>query len=277
MQKVLFAFLVSTMSFGVFAQANVLATQVGTSTVNWSGTSYLSYESNLYKKSSINSKSATSVGLTLNYHVKDAHIIRGSFSAEQEHTQQERSRLNDGFLAWVNNSFWRRGKLLTIGQQVRTNVSLSEESRVRDQKNIGVALIPSFVFNLTPVGLTGVTFIYQPQAVRNFHQYKQNREYKNNVAYGVSHSMILSWSMTDKLYLQPAFIYGSSWSYGNTKKDDNYSFITELGYSIKNNITLAAGLSSDGAIRNFQNGNDQTVQLYNKNTASVYSALYYVF
>jgi hypothetical protein len=40
---------------------------------------------------------------------------------------------------------------------------------------------------------------------------------------------------------------------------------------------LSAGVSNAGAIRDFEQGNDQTVELFNNRTASVFTDLTYAF
>jgi hypothetical protein len=85
------------------------------------------------------------------------------------------------------------------------------------------------------------------------------------------------YSPTDNIYIQPVFVYGQAWTYNNRKKDDVYQFALETGFIIGKGLTAAAGWSNAGAIRNFENGNDQTVQLFNNKTSTLYGALYYVF
>jgi hypothetical protein len=265
------------LSFKAFSQATLLSTNVNQKAPRFNGFTGLSYSSNLYESNSVSSETYLSGEFMLNYRVQGANLIRATLSGQQQQFAGHESQLNDGALGWVNNSFWRSGEVLTIGQQVRAILPTSKNSRVRDEKIIGVSLAPVFQFNLTPKGLTGVMVIYQPQLIRNFHEYQQNRAYQNNVQTGLNQILAVAWSVTDRFYVQPSFVYGSSWSYGNVKRDDTYQFASELGYSFKGGITVNAGITNAGAIRNFENGNDQTIELFNNKTASVYSGLLYSF
>jgi hypothetical protein len=242
-----------------------------------SGNASLGYNSNLYEKSAYSYSSSTSADLTLNYRVTGAHLMRAVVSGFQEHTQGQETKLNDGFIGWVNNGFWHRGDVITFGQQVRLNLPYSKDSRDRDTKVVGVSVVPIIMANMAPLGLKNLLLIYLPQAIKNFHTYTVNRAGVSNSSYAFNHTLVGFYSPTDKIYFQPVFVYGQAWTYNNRKKDDVYQFAFETGFIIGKGLTAAAGWSNAGAIRNFENGNDQTVQLFNNETSTLYGALYYVF
>lgn len=242
-----------------------------------SGNASLGYNSNLYDRTEYAYNSYTSADLTLNYRVSGAHLIRGYFGGFQENEHAKETKLNDGFIGWVNNGFYRRGEILTMGQQVRINLPYSKDSRVRDTKIAGVSVVPVFIANMTPVGIEGLTLIYQPQLIKNMHTYKVNRAGTSNTSYAMNHTLVASYGFLEKFYVQPVFVYGMGWTYNNRKKSDNYQAAFELGYTLPKNLTIAGGWSNAGAIRNFENGNDQTIQVFDKKTSTVYGALYYMF
>jgi hypothetical protein len=261
----------------LLAQSTRLTTQVKTSKTRWSGFTSVGYSSNLQERNSFEQEAFVTGDLMVNYHVQGSNLVRAFMSGYQEQNRGQESKLNDGYIGWVNNSLWKTGKILTIGQQARAIIPSSKESRVRDEKIFGATVATPFILNLTPVGFLGVTLVYQPQLTKNFHTYQQNKLNQNNPEYSINQSLSLNWSITDQIYLAPAFIYGSSWSYGGVKRDDAYQFALETGYSWASGITMDLGVTNAGAIRNFENGNDQTIQLFDNKTASVYSELLYAF
>jgi hypothetical protein len=244
---------------------------------DFSGNASLGYNSDLYTRQSYTHAASLSGDLTINYRVKNANLLRATLSGYQETTQGQETKMNDSFVGWVNNGFWRSGEVLTIGQQIRLNMPYSKDSRVRDTKLVGVSVVPVFMANMAPLGIKNVMFIYQPQMIKNFHTYTINRAGTSNTEYAVNHLLVGVYSPTEKLYVQPVFVYGQGWNYSGRKKDDTYQFAFESGYSISAAATIAAGWSNTGSIRNLENGNDQTIQLFDKKTSTVYGALYYRF
>ncbi|MBY0517961.1 MAG: hypothetical protein K2P81_13710 [Bacteriovoracaceae bacterium] len=239
----------------------------------YSGNLALGYNSNFYNSDTYSAYRTGSADLTLNYRVKDANIIRTYIGGYKEVDQGQENKLNDGFIGWVNNSFWHRAGKLTIGQQVRISLPYSKDSRVRDTKLTGVTVVPVFMVNVAPAFL----FIYQPQVTKNFHTYTVNRAGTNNTEYAMNHTFVGSWSINDNWYFQPVFVYGNSWTYKGGQKDPTYQVSGELGRSIGHSMTLAAGWANSGAIRRFQNGSDQNIQAFDNKTASYYAALYWIF
>lgn len=239
----------------------------------FSGNLGLGYNSNLYRPSDYDSQASVSGDLTLNYRVKNGNLIRSYVGGFKETTQGQEWRPNDGWVGWVNNAFWYRSNKVVLGQQVRFSMPLSRESRDRDTKLTGVSLVPVAIVTLSPA----VTFIYQPQLIKNFHTYQQNRAGSNNTEYAFNHTFVGSISLSDRFYFQPVLVYGDSWTYGGTRKDPIYQVAGEVGYGINNQFTVAAGWSNGGAFRRFEQGSDQTLEVFNNNTSSVYTALYWVF
>jgi len=241
----------------------------------FSGNLGLSYNSNLYQPESRSNahNSSGSADLTVNYRVKDANIIRAYFGGFKEFTDGQEWRPNDGFVGWVNNSFWTRKERYSLGQQVRLNIPYSKESRKRDTKVAGISVVPVVSVILAPT----LTFIYQPQLIHNLHTYTVNQENTNNTQWAVNQTFVLSWSMSEKFYLQGVYVHGMGWNYHGAKKDDVYQVGGELGYSISNAFIIAGGWNNSGGIRAYENGNDQTVRIFDNNTSTVYAALYWIF
>lgn len=273
------AFISLLFSLEVFGQSATLTTSAPANLggSRWSGFSALGYSTNMYESQSYSSNTSAFMSAVVNYRVTGPNLIRASVSGSKDLNHSEENKLNDGFVGWVNNSFWLTSKVLNIGQQVRAIVPLSKDSRERDGKLTGIAVAPVFVLNLTPVGVRGLSLVYQPQGTKNFHTYKQNRDFQTNPEYGLSQMVMLTWAATDNFYIQPMFIYGYSWSYGGTRRDDSYQLSLETGYSILSSTTIAIGVTNSGLVRNFENATDQTIQVYDRRTASVYSSLYYSF
>lgn len=270
----LFAFIAMLFFVGLtHAQSTLTQNLSAAKLPTFSGNLGLGYNTNLYTPGSNQEDRSISGDLTLNYRVKDANLIRTYFGGFKELDRGEEWRTNDGFIGWVNNAFWSRGKVFTFGQQVRLNLPYSKESRKRDTKLFGVSVVPVVMANVAP----SVLFIYQPQLIHNAHTYKTNRAGVSNTQWATNHTFVGSWSISDKVYFQPVFLYGMAWSYRGTKKDDVFQAAGELGYSFDAPITVAAGWTNTGAIRNFENGNDQTIRVFDENTSTVYAALYWVF
>ena len=235
------------------------------------------YNSNLYERNSSSSVASTSADAVLNYRLNKTNVVRGYVGGSQEQTQGRETRLNDGFVAWVNDGFWKRGPVATIGQQVRLIVPMSDESVKRDERITGVTVAPTFILNLTPVGLTGVMLVYQPAATKNFHKYETNRAFRTNNEFTLSHLFRGIWSFTDRAFLLSDFVYRNAWSYGGISKDPASSYSVSLGYNISDEFSISGGVSTDATIRNFENGADQNIQLFNQNTSSIFLGLTYVF
>lgn len=240
---------------------------------SFSGNLAATLNSNLYNPETNSYEASTSADAILNYRVKGANLIRGYFGGTQSFTQGREFTPHDGFVSWVNNSFWSRSSKLTIGQQVRFAAPMSRESRERDSKVTGVSLVPIFIATLTPRFM----MIYLPQVNRNFHSFKQNRLQNNNIEYSVGNLLVGIYSLTDNLYWQGVGSYGQAWSYGGTQRDPSFGFSNEIGYSLPKRFTLAFGWSNSGNIRRVEQGQDQSIELFDNRTSTVYSALYWMF
>jgi hypothetical protein len=260
------------------AEAQTAAMSAGTvAPSKWSGFATLGYSSNLHERDASTYQQFGRASLMVDYRVMGANLIRTTMSGYQEGHGNQENRANDSSIGWVNNAFYTRGKILTVGQQVRAVLPTSRESNLRDERRLGVTLAPIAIVNLTPVGLTGATLIYLPGLTKNFHKFEQNRAFENNAEYAINQTAILSWSVTDRIYIQPSFTYGNSWTYAGTKRDDLYQFAFEVGRSMGKGFIVALGVSNAGAIRNFEQGPDQQIELFNNRTASVYSEVIYAF
>lgn len=239
----------------------------------FSGNLTLGYNSNLYDPSSSQRTSQSNLDAIFNYRVKDSNLLRAYLGGYKQFTQAEQWRANDGFVGWVNNGFWKRGEKYSLGQQVRLIVPLSRESLDRDHRQAGVSVVPVLNVSLAPT----VVFIYQPQFIRNFHKYTVNDAGMSNTAWAANQTFILSWSFLDEWYFQAIYVHGMAWNYSGTKKDDTYQTGGELGRSLTKGLTLAAGWSNAGALHNWENGNDQTIRVFDNKTSTVYGALYWIF
>lgn len=240
---------------------------------SFSGNLSATLNSNLYNPDTNSFESSASSDVILNYRVKGANLIRAYVGGSQSFTQGREFTPNDGFVSWVNNSFWSRSSKLTVGQQVRIAVPMSRESRERDSKVTGVSLVPIFIASLTPRFM----MIYLPQVNRNIHAFKQNRLQNNNIEYSVGNLLVGIYSFTDNLYWQGVGSYGQAWSYGGTQRDPSFGFSNELGYSLPKRFTVALGWSNSGSIRRVEQGLDQSIELFDNRTSTVYTALYWVF
>ena len=238
-----------------------------------SGNTSLGYNSNFARQTSADSEQSISADLTLNYRIKDAHLLRGYLGGFKELTQGQEYKPQDGFLAWVNNRFWGNTGKFTFGQQVRLNLPLSRESRDRDTKLAGVSLVPVMMVNVSP----SVLFIYQPQLTRNFSTYEENRLGNKNVEWSTQQVFVGVVSITDNLYLQPVLVYAQAWSYGGTRRDPSYQAAGEIGYSVGKGLTVATGWTNAGSIQRLQQGPDQSIEIFNNNTSTFYTSLYWVF
>lgn len=254
-----------------------LQTEVSTKKSRWSGFTSMGYSSNFYEKTSPDAVGYGTAMLQTNYRVEGSNLIRASLSGFLEQNNGQEAKLNDGQIGWVNPKFWRTGSVLTVGQQVRAIVPTSKESRVRDEKLLGVTVQPTLSFNLTPAGLSGVSLIYLPQFTKNFHKTEQNKNFQNNQSFSTIQALVLAWSVTDRIFIQPIVAYGLAWSYDGYKKDDSFQFGTEIGYSFKSGIIVATGVNNSGTLQNFENGSDQRFEVYNNKTATAYMDLTYVF
>jgi len=238
-----------------------------------SGNTSLGYNSNFARQTSADSEQSISADLTLNYRLKDANILRGYFGAFKELTQGQEYKPQDGSVSWVNNGFWGRTGKFTFGQQVRLNLPYSRESRDRDTKLAGVSLVPVMMVNVSP----SVLFIYQPQVIRNFHTYEENRLGAKNVEWSTNHLFVGVISITDNLYLQPVLVYGQSWAYGGTRRDPTFQSAGEVGYTVGGGFTVAAGWTNAGSIQRVEQGPGQDFEVFDNNTSTFYTSLYWVF
>jgi hypothetical protein len=272
-----FAFILLFGFSNVVSAQSIMQGQINQQKSRWSGFGNIVYSSNLQERSTYDHKAMTSASLLTNYRLSNGHMIRGSISGYQEQNKGQETKLNDANLGWVNNGFWYKGNGVYVGQQMRAVLPSSKESSVRDEKHIGVSMNPLLIANLAPLGLTSVTFIYLPQFTKNFNKYEQNRAYQNNVEYTISQIAAVSWSITDKWFLEPSVVYGQRWSYGGIKRDDTYSVGAELSYRLNSFLGVIVGFSNAGAITNLEQGNDQTFEIFNNRTASMYTGLNYVF
>jgi len=272
--RLLLAIILLLASFGVAHAQSSLQNNLSTQKLPaFSGNISTTLNSNLYNPDTNSYEASASSDIILNYRVKGANLVRAYVGGSQSFTQGREFTPADGFVSWVNNSFWSRSSKLTIGQQVRFAVPMSRESRERDSKVTGVSLVPIFIASLTPKFM----MIYLPQVNRNFHAFKQNRLQNNNVEYSVGNVLVGIYSLSDKLYWQGVGSHGQAWSYGGTQRDPSFGFSNELGYALPNNLTVAFGWSNSGNIRRVEQGTDQSIELFNNKTSTVYSALYWVF
>jgi hypothetical protein len=272
--RLFIALFLMVVSVGVARAQSTITQQLATENVpRFSGNAGVSYNSNFARQDSPDSEQSMSSDGLFNYRIKDANLARLYLGVEKEITQGQEWKPIDGYVAWANNAFWGKTKRVTFGQQVRLHIPLSKEARLRDTKYTGVSLVPVVQASLTP----SVLFIYQPNLSRNFHTYKVNKLGNKNAEYGLSHSAILFWSITDNLYFQPTFIYRNSWSYGGTRRDPSYVAAGEIGYAIGSGLTLSVGWTNDVAMRRFENGGDTDLQAFDNNTSTFSTSLYWIF
>jgi hypothetical protein len=287
MRKIACSIIAISMNFSVSAQTqvaspNVIQSNAATSLSRESnnkifGSLSVGQSTNLYERSAIEAQASTSAELVVNYKISGPHLIRAYLGGSQMQTQGKETKLKDGYVAWVNDTFWLQNKTTIIGQHIRLIVPSSKESRLRDERLTGVTLAPIAVLNLTPLGLTGVMLAYQPAATKNFHKYQQNRAFKTNNEYTLAQLFRIAWSFTDNAYIMSDFIYRNAWSYGGIRKDDSSTYNLEIGRTFKGNLNWGVGVSTDATVRNFENGTDESISLFNKNKSSVYTDLTYLF
>jgi hypothetical protein len=287
MRKIACSIIIISISFYSIAQTQVASTNVIQSNAATTlaresnnkvfGAVSVGHSSNLYERTAVEAEASTSADLVLNYKISGPHLIRSYLAGSQRQTKGKETRLKDGYVAWVNDRFWFQNKTTTIGQHIRMIVPASKESRLRDERLTGVTVAPIAIINLTPMGLTGVMLAYQPAATKNFHKYEQNRIFQTNNEYSLNQLIRIAWNFTDTSYLMSDFIYRNSWSYGGVRKDDSSTYNIEVGRTFKGNLNWGVGVTTDATIRNFENGTDESISLFNKNKSSVYTDLTYLF
>ncbi len=259
------------------SQASVITGEAGATGGTFSGALIAGYSSNLIERESFENKAQMTAEALLNFRISGPNILRAYMVGTQEQTQGRESKLGDGYVGWVNDRFWHTSKILNVGQHVRLIAPLSRESRLRDERITGVTVAPIAVLNLTPVGLTGVSLFYQPAGTKNFHRYEQNRAFRSNNEYSLSQLFRALYSFTENAYLMSDFVYRNFWSYEGTRKNDLSSFSVELGYSLSSAFIIAAGMTTDSTISNFQNASDDAVEFFNQRTSTVYTEVTYAF
>lgn len=257
-------------------QSNALSGMSTNTRKTITGSASLGVSSNLYDRSSYDSETTTSAEGVLNYRVSGLNVARVYLAASQSSRSQE-TNMKDGYVAWVNDRFWKEGEIMNVGQHLRLIAPLSRESVKRDERLTGVTVAPIATFNLTPAGLTGVMLAYQPAATKNFHKYETNRAFASNNEYTLSQLFRAIWSFTDQAYVLSDFIYRNFWSYQGTRKNDVSTYSLEVGYTFLNNVSVSLGVSTDSTIRNFENATDTNVELFNTRRSSVVTGLSYVF
>lgn len=142
----------------------------------------------------------------------------------------------------------------------------NEVSRKRDHLNFSIEINPNFSYKLTDK----LSFYYIPRMIKNFHEYETSETNSVLPEYKIIQFYNLNYQITDKWGFSPTFIYVDTWSYLGTERDDEWGLDFLTTYEMNKRINIGLGLASSGDFARKEKGPDSTVQIYDKNSSTIY-------
>lgn len=160
-----------------------------------------------------------------------------------------------------------------LSPSVTVVIPTSERSKRNEEMITALEVNPSLSYRLTEK----LYLSYLPRIVKNFHEYETSRTNAVNTEYRLIQFYGASYAISEKLTFDPLLVYVDSWSYKGTQRNPQYTTYLEFGYSYSKDLTFAVGTSTGGSIFDRENGPDETVQLYDRNSSNIYGKFAYKF
>lgn len=206
------------------------------------------------------------------YLLDDQNALRLLMMGSKELTQGRQQRLNNTRVSWSRSNIAKWNNVL-VSASITGVYPTNKDAKVRDEMLGGIELSPTIVTQVSE----RVTFVYIPRVIRNFHKFKTNRINVNNTEYQLMQIASLTYRVNDKISVSPLLIYFDSWSYFGTQQDDAYMSQLELSYSYNPNVQIGVGVMNSGVVYNAEMGPDQSIELYDENSSSIYTNLTLAF
>lgn len=206
------------------------------------------------------------------YMLDNQNALRLLMMGTKELTQGREERLNNTRLSWNRSNIakWNR---VSVAGTVTAVYPTNKDAKVRDEMLGGIELSPTIVTKVNDK----LSFVYIPRVIRNFHKYKTNRINVNNTQYQLMQIASLTYQFNDKVSVSPLLIYFDSWSYYGTQQDDAFMTQVEVNYSYSPKLQLGAGIMNSGVVYTTEMGPDQSVELYDENSSSIYTNITLAF
>jgi hypothetical protein len=214
---------------------------------------------------------STLAQITLRYQGDAKNRFTLMTGGEKGLTQGREERLQNARFSYTRVGAGKWGKL--IYNQTFTGVyPLNKDAKVRDEMLGAFEISPTFIYPADKL-----TLVYIPRVTRNFHKFETSRANTVNTEYSFMQIFVMSYQLSDKWSLSPTLLYIDSWSYQGTQRDDGYLSLLEANYQWDRTTTLVMGLMNGGSVVANQVGQDQTIELYDENTSTVYGNIIMTF
>ena len=216
--------------------------------------------------------SSTNFQLGASYTLDSFNSLRLGLMGSKQLTQGRDETLNNTRISWNRAGIAQWGRVSVSGTATVVYPT-NKDAKVRDEMLAGVELSPTVVTKINDK----MSLVYIPRVIRNFHKYKTNRINSTNTEYQVMQIASLTYQFNDKLSLSPMLIYFDSWSYYGTQQDDGYMTQLEVNYNYSTKLQIGAGIMNSGAVYTTEMGPDQSIELYDENSSSIYTNLTLAF
>lgn len=218
---------------------------------------------------------ALDMDITLNtaFKLKNGAKINFLIPSNKDLKGERKYRLGDAY-AGYSRKIGQPLKSLAVNMLGRFYLPLSKSSR-EDRKMITrLMLAPQFSLDMGSMA-TGLVLIYRPYANYYFYQYTTSLSGKSNYHYSLGNRLVIAYAINNKWSLTLDNIYSRATTHGG-RSVDTFAFDQSITYAYAKNIDLSLGHNNSGNAL-AANGLDSAVELTDRRSATVYSALNYQF
>lgn len=277
-----FLFLISFLfvSFGAFAQVNLIEANTNTKKSdnfldNFSGFLTLSGSTDLKETNDETKDYSSQFSAIVNYVLDKDDSLRFDITASKDLSNNFEESINDGRISHTKAGVFRT-KLITTHFRTSLRIPISERSTKRDRVYTALELNLVNIINLNSY-VKGLSIVYIPRYRRFFNEFETDINGQNLVEQNLINIVVLGYQLTDKIALSSTFVYINSRGYNGRDRAATFGTTQDITYTLSRKYSASFGVQNGGEIRNFERGTDSSIQVFDKDTTSVYTGLNLVF
>ena len=218
----------------------------------------------------------TGLALTLypTYRFKSGHKASVFLVGGKDLTDERIQNLTSAQLRWG-----MPGQKFLNGILILPRINLQYPSTAEHVRRLGMrSVVSAQLTTILPksmLKLDGLSVIYIPRLTRGFYTKEVSTTGKSLNEYALSHTLVGSYQITDKLSIELAGLYSTGWTFqGNVR--ENFNISEELSWQLNSKISLAIGHSNSGNVK-AANGESIDIDIYDPNASEVYGSVSYMY
>ncbi len=167
-----------------------------------------------------------------------------------------------------SKSFGKLNRFISTSVATSAKIPVSKASRVTTSLQTGISLSGSIVYDASEHLTNGLSFVYSPAVITNFHKYRVTTSGSSNTQYTLSNSLTAGYDITDFMSASVSGSYYRNFDYtGHTK--DFFGVEQTLSFVLPQNFSLSIGHSTGGSALAV-NGRESNVKLFDKDLSSYF-------